>query len=595
MRSNLRFGDLPHEMGAGCWQRRVGDDETWEEEKDVCVAELQAVLTAAARHYAQEEAVSGPGTGRRRKHWRGSSSCSEGNIQIPSSPSVSPAPSPATSAPSATAATALSPASARRWSASRCPSPLPKRPPPPPPDVIKRVISRLKAAAFAHAGNSTICSSFLKRMDKFSVGTVSMDDWLLALRRDFNFSLVEVPDQHARQIFAELIGGGPEDATAEGGGVVDVRVFASLVQAVFYTDQSGLAPELLMRLLTRLKAAAYKEDGIRLEASFFQRLDPRGAGRIDGQEWVTAVRADLGIGQQELTDSQALSLLRFLDTACSSFVQMTEILGLANDAHAGAEGRAAHSNLPMDLVGKVVARLKASAYLPTEYRVDGRFVQRVDRRCLGGLVRDDWKTFLRKELKLSPTDVTDEHIKRLFDEFESDGVIDVEDLFTLARDFEAVANQTLAALLMDVDRAKIGLRLIGMSRGGTLKAGLRREASPPQRFVALPAATRVKVVGLTVRPDLNGLEGSVSEFDFKRFRYNVDVRMREGVVKRMAFAPKCLRTLDGASAIPTAVPSPRTVDGGIVASSMAMSSPRSLNVRGLNSPGSTPREESPVP
>jgi hypothetical protein len=190
------------------------------------------------------------------------------------------------------------------------------------------------------------------------------------------------------------------------------------------------------------------------------------------------------------------------------------------------------SKVSAAVVEKLIAKLNSAAYTVGGSQIDDAFFSRIDASGDGMLDLEEFVGCVRSVFRMSRHDISDDQCEDLWRALDSEdkGQVGVADLIALAKGTQPnCTNKKLVMMLEDSKQARDIRQKAGMSRGAVM--------SNPKYDDVLGIGTKVKVIGLTARCDLNGQEGLIVEFNEHSWRYKV-VMNDESL---MVFTPKHLR------------------------------------------------------
>ena len=213
----------------------------------------------------------------------------------------------------------------------------------------------------------------------------------------------------------------------------------------------------LDEIRNKFKAAAAQSVALHGFKKLFARYDTDGSGELDTAEFFAAVRVDLGIGTDTMTDDELLALFRQVDVDGGGEVDANEFVQwlfhdmapappvqereggsrVQKNSKASRRKRERAQRVATAKAAAATERLKrkfkeASSSMTEELGWDLIF-ELYDDDGSGELELDEFSTALRQECGLSESEVSDEEISELFGVIDADqsGAIDSKELKVL--------------------------------------------------------------------------------------------------------------------------------------------------------------------
>eukprot|EP00929_Paragymnodinium_shiwhaense_P087242 TRINITY_DN47489_c0_g1_i1.p1 TRINITY_DN47489_c0_g1~~TRINITY_DN47489_c0_g1_i1.p1 ORF type:complete len:894 (+),score=299.24 TRINITY_DN47489_c0_g1_i1:215-2896(+) len=218
-----------------------------------------------------------------------------------------------------------------------------------------------------------------------------------------------------------------------------------------HTFDDVLTPELIDKVKSRLRAAAYDgRRGVDIKR-LFAKVDKDGSGKLDREEFRHALRVKVKLSPEEVSDKAFNRLFKVLDPGQSGAIEVDELEKFVEEDGLSSESEeadispmkglqtgsskmppemarrslidaAAHAK-PLDdeVLEKVRKRLRAAAYDgPRGVNID-RLFRKLDKDGSGKLDHEEFRLALRMRLRISPDDLSDSQIAGLCLALDDDG------------------------------------------------------------------------------------------------------------------------------------------------------------------------------
>eukprot|EP00931_Biecheleriopsis_adriatica_P115079 TRINITY_DN90915_c0_g1_i1.p1 TRINITY_DN90915_c0_g1~~TRINITY_DN90915_c0_g1_i1.p1 ORF type:complete len:1762 (-),score=363.66 TRINITY_DN90915_c0_g1_i1:47-5332(-) len=234
----------------------------------------------------------------------------------------------------------------------------------------------------------------------------------------------------------------------------------------------ALDEEVLHRIRSRIKAAAYTASGRYKMDAMFKRLDVDRTGHLEPEELRSALRRTMRIPESQISNEEIMALGHMLDADNSGTIDVHELVAfvaterkrrrppqsVSCDTASSRGGspdvsdRQLHSareprrpkGLSQDLMDKIRSRMKAAAYTgPGGKRLDiilGRF----DYDNSGFLEPHELRTAMRRTLKIPASDISDDEIRSLCHMLDADnsGTVSIAEVMDFVEADEPSKNRS---------------------------------------------------------------------------------------------------------------------------------------------------------
>lgn len=340
--------------------------------------------------------------------------------------------------------------------------PVARKPPPPPtvlePEVAERLRAKIKAAAYTgHSGRQL--DVIFSRFDKDGSGQLEVDEVRKALRRTLRIAPLVITDAEISKLCATLdtdhsgsvsikelmdfVGVEPEVSKRTG------KSIAGISLNIAAPPKKELDPDVVEKLRSKIKAAAYTGHSGRQLDVVFGRFDHDGSGNLEVEEVKRALRRSLRIPASMIADAEISSLCKMLDTDRSGTVSIGELvdfIGPEPETSKRTGKSLSHEpgqapkikpppppRLEPEMLEKVRSKIKAAAYTGVSNKSGRNFealFSEFDRDDSGQLELEEVKRALRRTLKISPSDISDGLIAQLCSTLDADasGSVSIKEL-----------------------------------------------------------------------------------------------------------------------------------------------------------------------
>jgi len=354
-----------------------------------------------------------------------------------------------------------------------------RRPPPPPtvlePEVAEKLRAKIKAAAYTgHSGRQL--DVIFGRFDKDGSGQLDVDEVRRALRRTLRIAPAVISDAEITKLcntldsdksgsvsvseLVDFIGAEPEVSKRTG------KSLAGISLEIKAPRKNQLEPDVIEKLRSKIKAAAYTGHTGRQLDVLFARFDNDGSGNLEVEEVRRALRRTLHITQAMISDAEISALCKLLDTDRSGSVSIRELVDFIGpepeiskrtgkalsqerlERHVVAR---APPRLEPQMLEKVRSKVKAAAYMGVGGK-SGRNMEALftefDKDGSGQLEPEEVKRALRRTLKIPSSDISDDLIAQLCSTLDGDssGSVSVKELIEFIGAEPTVSKRTGRAL-----------------------------------------------------------------------------------------------------------------------------------------------------
>ena len=383
-------------------------------------------------------------------------------------------------------------------------------------ELVKLLKRKLRAAAYTAGGMDF--KKLFKHYDRDNSGTLELDEFRGALRRDAKIVKKDVSDRELEKVFRAV--------DEDGGGEIDVDEFIAWVQS------KDPAPE-------------------EWEAALRERSE-RGSPRH-----VTTPRSNGGESPlaNGLSDGDGSPGAAAADGSTGSLLSKFR---MAAHAVGSMQSVRRHINLKPEIVSFLKRKLRAAAYTAGGKDFKKLF-KHYDRDNSGTLEFDEFRSALRRDAKIAKKDVTDEQMKTVFDAVDEDGggEIDVDEFISWINEDDPDAHHNRGD---DAGGARGGLLRPTYSQSRKARIPLRaRQTAFSKSAVSIRNTGKrlspevmemVKKKLLTATARVGGLDynklfalydhSGIGELDFEQFKTAL---RNEGGISRDVIANRELRAL----------------------------------------------------
>eukprot|EP00927_Polykrikos_kofoidii_P017744 TRINITY_DN18106_c0_g1_i1.p1 TRINITY_DN18106_c0_g1~~TRINITY_DN18106_c0_g1_i1.p1 ORF type:complete len:666 (-),score=107.22 TRINITY_DN18106_c0_g1_i1:138-2135(-) len=443
------------------------------------------------------------------------------------------------------------------------------------PEVLGDAITKIRAAVSNVVLNTnSALATFFTRLDRTSNGELSSEDWLRELRSSFKLSPDELSDDHAMAVFREV--------DVEDSGCITINEF--LVLAWDPNDSSSMGAdryvklashldvplEVMLKVVSKLKKRSSIGGGPEFDEEFLRQIEKDGTGTITADTWVKVVRKELKLTAADATDPQLLKVFKKVGGDSAGLLDMHHLLDiirafpLEDKDYVIPKVIKPSPQLPAEVLGTLYHRIGHKCRTSTGFSTNEKWLRKVFKSRKSVLSLTDFSHFVRNDLKLSSREISTAQIGIIHGEFlrffGAFGADAVKELSTPINSYQKPKDAKLVADLVRIRRALLLTTLIPKAM----------PKKPTHWATQIPVDTRVRVVNLIARADLNGSEGTVVGFDRQDWLYKVS--MSDG--SRMAFGHRFLRPIkdDDGSWSPLGVSSVATSTSSFLPRSMSASS-----------------------
>jgi len=246
----------------------------------------------------------------------------------------------------------------------------------------------------------------------------------------------------------------------------------------------------LPHVCKRMQTAAYAKGGLNWDKTF-QRVDKSGAGALQLDDFRTVIRRELRMTHAEVSDPDINMLFKQMDLNRNGEVDSKEIAAFI--ARHTAEVSDAKSAAPSVLLDKL-ARIRGQVQAACRNRggVDWtKLFQRYDRSGDGALQIAEFRSLLRRELFLGPSDLSDMDVRAMFEHLDksSSGSIGAKDLLAFFSEQPLVDTSKLDARRKSPSPQRVPQVQPGVLPDGNAQTGAQIRVAPH----AVVAGTQVDV------------------------------------------------------------------------------------------------------
>mmetsp|Transcript_15098 Transcript_15098/g.26426 ORF Transcript_15098/g.26426 Transcript_15098/m.26426 type:complete len:1561 (-) Transcript_15098:132-4814(-) len=315
------------------------------------------------------------------------------------------------------------------------------------PEVIQRLRSKIKSAAYASSGDRNMSALFAK-MDRDRSGFLDPDELKSALRRVLRIPPEMISEEEFSALFhlfdtndngqielaelTEFVGEDAED---------DLAAFKKRNLAKFKERpvQQELPAEVLQQLKSKIASAAYlNHNGRQLEV-LFRRMDKDRSGFLDDDELKSCVRRVFKIPPETISDGQISQLCATLDADKSGRVELEELMNFVGpdpvlsdvykDMLEMKSGKLTPELKP-EALEMLSRKIKSAAYINHNGRQLEVLFSRLDKDRSGSIEDEEFKYCIRHIFKIPPSSISDAEMSLLCTMLDTDksGTIELEEL-----------------------------------------------------------------------------------------------------------------------------------------------------------------------